>query len=531
MRLRIGTRVGLYFVCVIGVVMALGAVGFTTMSDISRELKGSLSDAFGTSAELAELNLLARQAHFLFAGSAASGTTTDLAAADELAQRFSSRLKGLAPHLPRSIPAKELSDLMSAAVALGRSYAQANALQQWKRAGELGPRFSEAAEAIEDRLEEAQRSERVRVEIRLGSLSAQLRRRGLAFAAGIGACLVIAALLGLSLQRRLINPLRTLKHATARIVEHGDLTQKIEVRGGDEIGELAASFARLMEKLREIPNSLHQATEVLTNSVGSLSVMAGEQSDSFLKQAAALQETQVTANEIRQTSAAAAQKAEHVLQVVAKADEVSRAGEESVERSLSGLSEIGDSVTSMAEKIELLKERMRQIDGINITVKDLADQSNMLALNAAIEAVRSGEHGKGFAVVAREIRSLADQSIQATQRVREILLDISGSIDDAVSISAAGRRRAETGLAEVRSSGETMRVLSAMVKDTSDAVRQITASVSQQNAGISQIFGAVSDLNDGMRDTTRRLESTGEAINRLRSVSDRVTVIVRSYQT
>lgn len=76
-----------------------------------------------------------------------------------------------------------------------------------------------------------------------------------------------------------------------------------------------------------------------------------------------------------------------------------------------------------------------------------------------------------------------------------------------------------------------MRALSAMVKDTSDAVRQITASVSQQNAGISQIFGAVNDLNEGMRDTTRLLESTGQAIDRLRSVSDHVTGIVRSYRT
>jgi methyl-accepting chemotaxis protein len=531
MRLRIGTRVLLYFACVIGIVVVLGVLGFSSMSRISGELKGSLTDAFGASAELAELRLLARQARLVLSASAAAGTTADLKMADELAQRFSERLDELAPHLPPSVRAEELSQLMKAAVAAGREYAQANALQQWGRAGELGPRFTRAGAAIEERLEEAQRAERAWVDGQLESMAAQLRRRGLVFAGGIVGCLALAALLGFSLQRTLILPLDSLKTATARIVEHGDLAQTIEVHGTDEIGELAASFARLVEKLREIPVSLQDATQMLSNSVGALSVSAGEQNQAILKQAASLQETQVTANEIRQTSAIAAQKADHVLRTVARADEVSRQGEASVERSLSGLSEIGDSVASLAEKIDALKERMRQIDGINLTVKDLADQSNMLALNAAIEAVRSGEHGKGFAVVAREIRSLADQSIQATVRVREILLDITASIDDTAKISASGRKRAESGLAEMRASGETLRALSAMVKDTSDAVRQITASVSQQNAGISQIFTAVSDLSDGMRDTTRRLESTGDALDRLRNVSDRVSGIVRTYRT
>src|SRR5258705_11262945 len=73
MRLRIGTRVLLYFACVIGIVVALGVLGFTTMSRLSEELKGSLGEAFSASAELAELRLLARQARLILAASAAAG--------------------------------------------------------------------------------------------------------------------------------------------------------------------------------------------------------------------------------------------------------------------------------------------------------------------------------------------------------------------------------------------------------------------------------------------------------------------------
>jgi methyl-accepting chemotaxis protein len=165
-----------------------------------------------------------------------------------------------------------------------------------------------------------------------------------------------------------------------------------------------------------------------------------------------------------------------------------------------------------------------------MTVKDLADQSNMLALNAAIEAVRSGEHGKGFAVVAREIRSLADQSIRATARVREILDDVSRAIAETANMVAHGQRRMESGMAQVRASGDTLRDLSQMVKHSSGAVRDIATSVAQQNHGIEQIFSAVRDLNSIMEDATRRLDSNDRAVSDLKEVSDRVSGIVDTYR-
>src|SRR6266849_953217 len=530
MGLKIGARVRLYFAVVIGIVLALGALGYATMARMASEMRGSLGAAFQASVALADLRLLAHEARLVIAASAAGGTTSDLRSVEVLTKRFHEKLQALARRLPPSIRPDELSQLMDTAVSIGRQYAQANAQQQWSRAGDLGPQFTRAAAAVEWNLEEAQRAERSWVERRLADASSELQRRALGFGGGIAGCLALAVLLTLSLQRRLVAPLGTLKDVTARIVEHGDLTQTIKVRSGDEIGELAGSFMRLVEKLREIPSSLHEASQVLARSVGALGVTANEQRDSILRQATALDETQVTANEIRQTSAAAAQKAEHVLQVVARADEVSRAGAESLERSLSVLSEIGASVVSMAEKMEMLKERMRQIDGINITVKDLADQSNMLALNAAIEAVRSGEHGKGFAVVAREIRSLADQSIQATNRVREILEDISGFFLNAAATTEKGSQKIEGGLQQVRVSGENLKQLSNIVKDNSAAVRQIAAAVSQQNAGITQIFSAVTDQTKMMDETMRRLETTTAAAGVLKDLSQRVSDVVRGFR-
>jgi methyl-accepting chemotaxis protein len=343
------------------------------------------------------------------------------------------------------------------------------------------------------------------------------------------AALVVAALACVYVVARFVAPLRKLTQAAKRVVE-GDLTQAVEVSSGDEVGELAEAFALMVEKMKEVLRALQESVLLLSNAGTDLSNSTGEQSQTITRQATALQETQVTAQEIKQTSLLAAQKAETVLKLTEKADQVSLQGEAAIEKSLGGLTDIRSQVDEIAQKIAQLSERTQQIGGITQTVKDLADQSNMLALNAAIEAVRSGEHGKGFAVVAREIRSLADQSIQATNRVREILEDIGGAIRVAVSITERGSQKIEGGLLQVKQSGENLRELSNIVKDNSSAVRQIAAAVSQQNAGITQIFSAVTDQTRMMDETMRRLETTTDAASTLKGLSDRVSEVVGRFR-
>src|SRR5438876_4373693 len=343
------------------------------------------------------------------------------------------------------------------------------------------------------------------------------------------AALVLAAFVALALVARFVAPLRRLTQAAKRIAD-GDLTQAIQVTARDEVGELAEAFVQMVEKMKEVLRALQESVQLLINAGGELSQSINDQSQTITRQATALQETQVTAQEIKQTSLLAAQKAETVLKLTEKADQVSSQGEAAIEQSLGGFTEIRSQVDEIAQKISQLSERTQQLGGITQTVKDLADQSNMLALNAAIEAVRSGEHGKGFAVVAREIRSLADQSIQATNRVREILEDIGGAIRVAVSITERGAQKIEGGLLQVKQSGENLRELSNIVKDNSSAVRQIAAAVSQQNAGITQIFSAVTDQTRMMDETMRRLESTTQAASTLKDLSQRVSEVVGRFR-
>jgi methyl-accepting chemotaxis protein len=187
---------------------------------------------------------------------------------------------------------------------------------------------------------------------------------------------------------------------------------------------------------------------------------------------------------------------------------VGRQGSEAIERTLSNLEAIRSEVSEMARRILALDARTREVSGIVDTVKTLADQSNLLAVNAAIEAVRSGEHGKGFGVVAREVRNLADQSIQATLRIRAVLDGVSESMREAAKVSEQGQERVRLSLDAVRTYGEQMQQMAGIIGDTSTSVRQITAAVTQQDAGTSQMAMTIQELSSQMQRTLKAVQET-----------------------
>ncbi|HTC21625.1 MAG TPA: methyl-accepting chemotaxis protein, partial [bacterium] len=329
---------------------------------------------------------------------------------------------------------------------------------------------------------------------------------------------------------RMVTPIHALADVARKIVVEGDLTHKIKIESRDEIGQLATYFNEMVDWQKSIYEDLSTTVLVLNETVKDMESLSEAQNQAVTIQATALQETQVTAQEIKQTSQMAARKAEDILGMAEKAEKIGRAGEESVEQSLAGLTDIRHQVQEIAQKIADLTERTRQIGSITDTVKDLADQSNMLALNAAIEAVRSGEHGKGFGLVAREIRRLADQSIQSTGRVKEILDNITEAIEQVFQITESGSKRMEGGYAQVKDSGENLKALASVVRENSASVRQIATAVEQQNVGITQIFGAVTDQTKMMTEAVKHVETTGEMVKVLKGASQRLSDVLKKYK-
>lgn len=339
---------------------------------------------------------------------------------------------------------------------------------------------------------------------------------------GLGVALVIGSLV--------VRPAMELTAVTSRIVRNGDLNQKITVETDDEIGQLAKSFAELVEKLKSVPITLRGSVTDLSRAVDDINQLTRSQTSSVQRQAASLSEASATTQEIKQSSSLASTKAELVLQVATRAEEFSGEGQGAVQASIQGLEEIRAQIASIVQRITDLSERTLQVGEIIESVKDLADQSNVLALNASIEAAKAGEFGKGFAVVAREIRSLADQSIQSTGRIREILGEIQSAIRSTVQITDEGQKRMEQSMEQIKRSGDSLQEMTAIVRESSQAARQIAASVNQQNAGIGQISVAINGLNATMDETSAGIKQAEGAVDNLRSISGKISSIIDAFR-
>jgi methyl-accepting chemotaxis protein len=345
--------------------------------------------------------------------------------------------------------------------------------------------------------------------------------------AGFAVLAIVGAWL---LARSVTRPIKALSEAVSRVVRERDLTHDVQVQANDEVGELATAFSQMVAHLRESTTSLQQGTRVLTEAVAELTQAASQQEANLSRQAASLHETQVTAQEIRQSSMMAAERSQSVLAVAVRAQEVGSSGEQTVSASVQGFERLHEQVGKVSQSIAALGERTQQIGTITETVKSLADRSNMLALNAAIEAVRSGEHGKGFGVVAREIRHLADQSIKSTGQVRDLIDDTRLAIQSAVVMFDEGQQQMEKGLAQVRASGNNLQQLSSIIQETAAATRQIAGAVGQQNTGITQIFQAINDLSTQMNEALQGVQATTVSALRLQEVAMRMESVATAYK-
>jgi methyl-accepting chemotaxis protein len=292
---------------------------------------------------------------------------------------------------------------------------------------------------------------------------------------------------------------------------------------GHRLNGTAASLRDMILSIRDAATSLSSAAaEILASTT--------QQVSGASQQSAAISQTTTTVDEVRNIAEQTVARAQEVAEVAQHSAELSRAGEEAVQSTIESMGRIRSRVEGIAENILALSEQTQQIGEIISTVNDIATQSNMLALNASVEAARAGEQGKGFAVVAMEVRSLAEQSKQATAQVEAILSDIQKATNMTVMATEEGTKGVEEGVTLSARTGEVIQQLRGAITQSAQAAMQMVAGGQQQTSGIEQIALAMGNINQA---TVQSLASTREAERAARDLNElaqNLIGLVEQYQ-
>ncbi len=349
---------------------------------------------------------------------------------------------------------------------------------------------------------------------------------------GMGILIFLVGIVGFIQSKMIAKPINELSYRIV-MLNDGDFTAEVPLthpNRSDEIGLLLRTFNEGSRKFRSQMKNLLESTNLLVASISRISTTASQLATSASETSSSISEVTTTAEEVKQTSQVASEKAEYVAQSADSTTRISFAGKQATENTMLGIERIREEMNHIAESTVQLSSQTKSIEDIINTVSDIADQSNILSVNAAIEAAKAGEHGKGFAVVAQEVKTLASQSKEATNQVREILGDIQKATAAAVMATERGTKTVAEAVELSEQAGDAIDRLSNRVTESSEAAMQITASNQQQLSGMDQLSQAMESINDATQQNLEGVKQLEDAIKGLEEMAKTMKSFTASYK-
>ncbi|CAM2817518.1 methyl-accepting chemotaxis protein [Vibrio neptunius] len=328
---------------------------------------------------------------------------------------------------------------------------------------------------------------------------------------------------------RLLKPLQTLSAALSQLSHgEGDLTQRIEIRRMDEIGELAQHVNQFLSQMQSMLSGIiHHSRE--------LSVQA-KQANQLAQQSSQQVETQQNdvnqiATAIHEMSATAAEVANHA-ELTANASQGSASacedGQQVIEKNRQAIVELADQVSAASGIISELENNTQSINQILSTIREIAEQTNLLALNAAIEAARAGEQGRGFAVVADEVRVLSQRTHGSTEEIRSMIETLQNNTQLAVNSMESSTALADTSVDYAQQAYESLNTITSAITEINDMALQIASAAEEQRAvseDISRNTQGIKDASDVLSE--QAMHSSESATNMFTSANTVRTEVER----
>ncbi|MBN1046118.1 methyl-accepting chemotaxis protein [Clostridium botulinum] len=337
---------------------------------------------------------------------------------------------------------------------------------------------------------------------------------------------LVSAIIIVFVAKQMTSPLASLSDFSEEI-SLGDLTNKLEIDGEDEVAKVANGLNNTVFKLKEMISDISTSADevmVVSNSLSlatSESLKANEEVSKSMQEIAAgavtqaqgASEASIVTGELIEEINEVFKKCNHMINIVEKSSDISNSVSKGVKEAIDSIQNIAETNKLNVQETQTLLEQSKEIGQIVDVISEISEQTNLLSLNAAIEAARAGEQGKGFAIVADEVRQLAEQSANSSKKIANLISMIQNQIEIISNKMETGTCEVVSGVKKATLVGENFKEIERVfttVINVADEVSKATNRMEKKASTTSDIINNVAAITEENSAATEQVTASNE---------------------
>ncbi len=303
--------------------------------------------------------------------------------------------------------------------------------------------------------------------------------------------------------------------------------------------DLLAATSQILASIQQTRASIQEVTtitgdltsnlEQISQSIEQVNQSVKHISDNTAQLENVAQHTETEIHRIDESLKDVSHNAEQTQQLAKETMDAATSGEESVDASIQGMTELKNVVADTVKIISEVNEWGEQVSSILDIVDEITEQTTLLSLNASIISAQAGVHGRGFAVVADEIKELANRTKYSTKEISTLVRELQRKTEEGVTNTLEGLQKADQGMELATAVKDSLNAIiekatrsSARAEDTAHLIQQTAASSQSIDAEVNKVTQMVSTIRKTLQEEEQNVEHVVGAVENLSGMSTQV---------